>query len=203
VDAAQEFVCVRLSLEEARQHDVRGAPTVLVLDGRGNEMIRVAGLTEKDKLLAKLASVRQGKMTFLQARRQALQHPDDVPANWRVAETYLEEGREDLAESFLRNVINADESNRYGYTDNALFALGYALGKRGQHAQSAYCMERLLAKWPEFKDKDKALYCLGLSQLALGQRDKSRATLEKLVEEFPESATTKSARHALEKLGDK
>jgi len=108
-----------------------------------------------------------------------------------------------LAEPFLRNVINADESNRYGYTDNALFALGFVLGRRGQHAQSAYCMEQLLAKWPEFKDKDKALYCLGLSQLALGQKDKGRATLEKLVSEFPDSATVKSAKSALSKLGDK
>jgi periplasmic divalent cation tolerance protein len=203
VDAAQEFVCVRLSLEDARRHDVRGAPTILVLDGRDNEMLRVGGLIEKDKLLAKLANVQQGKMTFLQARRQAMQHRDDVPANWRVAETYLEEGREDLAEPFLRNVINADESNQYGYTDNALFALGFVLGKRGQHAQSAYCLQQLLAKWPEFKDKDKVLYCLGLSQLALGQRDQGRATLEKLVAEFPGSATVQSARRALEKVGNK
>jgi periplasmic divalent cation tolerance protein len=203
VDAAQEFVCVRLDLNEARQHDVRGAPTVLILDDRDNEMLRVAGLTEKDKLLAKLDGVRQGKMTFLQARRQATQHVDDVPANWKVAETYLEEGRYELAEPFLRNVINADEPNRYGYTDNAMFALGFVLGKRGQHAGSVYCMEQLLAKWPEFKDADKALYCLGLSQLALGQKDKGRATLEKLVAQFPESATIKSAKHALEKLGGK
>ena len=200
VDAAQEFVCVRLNLDEARQHDVRGAPTILILDGRGNEMLRIAGLTEKAKLLAKLESIRQGKMTFLEARRQAMQHADDVPANWKVAETYLEEGREDLAEPFLRNVINADEQNRYGYTDNALFALGFVLGKRGQHAQAAYCMEQLLAKWPEFKDADKALYCLGLSQLALGQKDKGRATLEKLVAQYPENATVKSAQRALEKL---
>jgi periplasmic divalent cation tolerance protein len=203
VDAAQEFVCVRLNLDEARQHDVRGAPTILILDGRDNEMLRIAGLIEKDKLLAKLENVRQGKTTFLQARRQAKQHPEDAQANWRVAETYLEEGREDLADPFLRNVINADESNRYGYTDNALFALGFVLGKRGQHAQSAFCMEQLLEKWPEFKDKDKVLYCLGLSQLALGQKDKGRATLEKLVAEFPTSATVQSAQRALEKLGEK
>ncbi len=203
VDAAQEFVCVRLSLDEARKHDVRGAPTILVLDDRGNEMSRAAGWMDKSKLLAKLAETRRGKLTFLQARRQALQHPDDVPANWKVAETYLEEGREDLAEPHLRNVIAHDEQNRYGYTDNAMFALGYALGKRGQHAQSAFCMEQLLARWPQFKDKDKALYCLGLSQLATGQKDKGRATLEQLVASFPDSPTLESAKHALEKLADK
>jgi periplasmic divalent cation tolerance protein len=200
VDAAQEFVCVRLNADEARKHDVRGAPTILVLDDRGNEMSRAPGLMEKEKLLAKLAETRRGKMTFLQARRQALQHPEDVPANWKVAQTYLEEGREDQAEPYLRNVIGNDEPNRYGYTDNAMFALGYALGKRGQHAQAVYCLEQLLARWPTFKDKDKALYCLGLSQLATGKKEQGRATLERLLAECPESKTIASAQNALEKL---
>jgi TolA-binding protein len=200
VDAAQEFVCVQLNADEASKHDVRGAPTVLVLDARDNEMSRVPGLTEKDTLLAKLNEARRGKMTFLQARRQALQHADDVQANWKVAETYLAEGREDLAERHLRNVINYDEPNQYGYTARAMFALGFALGKRGQYAQAVYSLEQLLARWPAFKDKDKALYCLALSRLALGQKDKGRAALEQLIADFPDSPTFKHAKLALEKI---
>ena len=203
-DAAQEFVCVRVDAgkdtDEARKLDVRGAPTILVLDGQGNEMERVAGLVEKDKLLAKLAETRRGKLTFREARRLAQQNPGDVRANWKVAETYLEEGREDLAEPHLRSVLAHDEQNQYGYTDNAMFALAFALGKRGDYAKAVYSFEKLLERWPDFKDKDKALYCLGLSQLAVGQKDKGRAVLEQLVREFPESSTVKSAQAALSKL---
>ena len=204
VDAAQEFVCVRVDAArdrgEARKFDVRGAPTILVLDGQENEMNRVAGLVEKDKLLQKLAETRRGKLSFREARRLALKNPGDVQANWKVAETYLEEGREDLAEPHLRNVIAHDEQNQYGYTDNAIFALGFTLGKRGEYSQAIYSFEQLLARWPDFKDKDKAMYCLGLSRLAVGQKDKGRATLEQLVREFPESSTVKSAQAALDKL---
>jgi len=207
VDAAQEFVCVRLDagrqLDDAHRLDVRGAPTILVLDAQGNEMSRVAGLVEKAKLLERLAETRRGKLTFREARRTASKNPADVPANWKVAETFLEEGREDLAEPFLRNVIEHDEPNQYGHTDNAMFALGFALGKRGQYAQAVYSFEQLLARWPEFKDKDKTLYCLGLSRLALGQKDRGRAALEQLLREFPESSTVKTAQQALQKLGDK
>jgi periplasmic divalent cation tolerance protein len=206
VDAAQEFVCARVNAagaSDARKHDVRGAPTILVLDGRGNEMSRVTGLVEKGALLGKLAEARRGKLTFREAHRLALRDASNVPANWKVAETYLEEGREDLAEPFLRNVVAHDEGNRLGHTDNAMFALGFCYGKRGQHAQSAYCMERLLQRWPEFKDKDKALYCLGLSQIAVGKKDAGRATLEQLVREFPASATVEPANKALEKLEGK
>ena len=204
VDAAQEFVCVRLDAakerNEAQRYDVRGAPTMLVLDGQGNEMERVAGLVEKENLLQKLAGTRRGKLSFREARRLALKNPADVPANWKVAETYLEEGREDLAEPHLRNVIAHDEQNQYGYTDNAIFALGFTLGKRGEYTQAIYSFEQLLTRWPDFKDKDKALYCLGLSQLAVGQKDKGRATLERLVRESPESSTVTSAQAALDKL---
>jgi tetratricopeptide (TPR) repeat protein len=204
VDAAQEFVCVRVDAvqdrNEAHRLDVRGAPTILVLDGQGNEMERVAGLVEKDKLLRKLAGTRRGKLSFREARRLALKNPADVQANWKVAETYLEEGREDLAEPHLRNVIAHDEQNRYGYTDNAVFALGFILGKRGEYAPAIRSFEQLLARWPDFKDKDKALYCLGLSRLAIGQKDKGRAALEQLVREFPESSTVRSAEAALDKL---
>jgi periplasmic divalent cation tolerance protein len=205
LDEAEKFVCVRVNAatqpEQARKYDVRGAPTILLLDGEGNEMARVTGLVDKSALLAKLSEGRRSKLTFREARRAAMKDPTNVQANWKVAETHLEEGREDLAEAFLRNVVEHDESNQYGFTDNAMFALGFALGKRGQYAQAAYSFERLLVRWPQFKDKDKALYCLGLCQLALGQKDKGRATLEQLVREFPDSKTVESANRALAKLG--
>jgi periplasmic divalent cation tolerance protein len=204
VSAAQEFVPVRVSAAanaaEAQKYDVRGAPTVLVLDGDGNEMTRVTGLAEKATLVARLADARRGKLTFREAKRRAARDPSDVPANWKVAEIFLEEGREDLAEPHLRNVVGHDEENRYGYTDDALFALGFALGKRGEHAQAVYCLEKLQARWPQYKDRDKALYCLGLSQLALGQKEIGRNTLATLLHEFPDKAVAKNAQRALEKL---
>jgi len=205
VNAAQEFVCARFSAvrqpEIARKFDVRGAPTLLVLDATGNEMTRIAGLVEAPRLLARLADARRGKLTLRDARRQAGRDPRDVAANWLVAESYLEDGREDLAEPFLRNVIAADEDNRQGHTDDALFALGYALGKRGQHAASVVALEKLVDRWPAFKDKDKALYCVGLSHLALGHREAARSALTRLVKELPDSPMARPAQQALDKLG--
>lgn len=204
VDAAGKYVCVRVDAVaragEARKFDVRGAPTILLLDGDGNEMSRVTGLVEKTALISKLAESSRSKLTFREARRRAMHDPGDVQANWKVADGFLEDGREDLAEPHLRNVIAHDEQNRYGYTPGAMFALGFCLGKRGEYGQAVYSFEHLLARWPNFKDKDKALYCLGLSQLALGHPDKGRAALEQLVREFPDRSIVKSAKVALEKL---
>ena len=200
ITAARGFVGVRLNVERhadlAQQLDVRGVPTLVLRDARGNETARVAGLIDKDKLLAKLT----GSQRLI---RTAQHQPGDVEANWHAAEGYLESGREDLAEPYLRNVIAQDDQNRYGHTDRAIFALGFAFGKAGKHARAVYCMTQLLKRWPGFVDRDKALYCLGLSQLASGQTETGRLTLATLVGEFPESTSGKAGQQVLKKLETK
>ena len=200
VAATRGFVCVRLNVEQqaatAQKFDVRGVPTLLLLDVQGNESARVAGVVAKEKLRVQL----RGSQLLIQA---AQQRPGDVEANWCVAEAYLDSGREDLAEPYLRNVIAHDDENRYGHTDRAIFALGFAFGKAGKHARAVYCMEQLLQRWPQFVDRDKALYCLGLSQLAGGQKDKGRQTLAMLISEFPGSTAAKAGQQIWEKLGTK
>jgi|GEM_PF-58821 len=204
VGSAVGFVSVRVNVvaqtESAAKFDVRGAPTALVLDGQGGELARVSGLAEKATLLTRLVDGLSNKMTLREAQRLAADNPADVEANWRVAQSYLDSGREELADPYLRNVIGNDDENRYGHTPDAMFALGFCLGHRGKYGGAVYCMEHLLARWPDFKDKDKALYCLGLSQVATRKRDDGRATLERLIRECPESSIIGAARSAIGKL---
>ena len=200
IAAARGFLCVRLNVDQhaeiARQLEVRGVPTLVLRDARGNESGRVAGLIDKDKLRARLTG---SQMDLRSAQRK----PDDVEANWRVAEAYLDSGQEEMAEPYLRNVIAHDDENRYGHTDRAIFALGFAFGKAGKHARAIYCMEQLLKRWPQFADRDKALYCLGLSQLASGLTEPGRITLTTLTTDFSASAAGKAGQQLLTKLGAK
>lgn len=205
VGRAREFVCVRVDAtaqpELARRYDVRGAPTVLFLDGNGAELGRCAGAVDKERLLARMAQALRGTESFRDWQRRAQGNPADVTANWKMAELCLEEGREDLAEPYLRNVIGYDEANRHGRTAEALLALGVVLGHQGQHAKAVYCYEQLLARWPAFARKDRVLYCLGLSRLALGRKTEGRLALEQLVRECPHSTLIPTAMETLQKLG--
>ena len=76
VDAAQEFVPVRLDAgreaEEARRLDVRGAPTILVLDGQRNEMDRVSRCFQGDDLPDRHGEIAVGADAFLWIRRRLL-----------------------------------------------------------------------------------------------------------------------------------
>lgn len=204
VKASRDFVCwrhdVALRPDEATRFDVRGAPSILILDAQGNEVSRVSGLVEARTLQAELAEARQGAMTFREARARATRDPSDVAANWKVAKKFLDDDRDDMAEPHLRNVIAFDDANAHGLTDDAMFALGFSYGKQRSHARAVFCMEHLLKRWPDFKDRDKALYCLGLSHLALGHRKEARDALQKLTTDFAGSSLGRAALPILEKL---
>jgi len=184
-----------LALGQSRWTNAVSALEVSAKKDKSADVREAAGEAVK-KLREQLAGSQQ---MIQEAQRQ----PGDVEKNWRVAEAYLAGGREDLAEPYLRNVIAHDDENRYGHTDRAIFALGFAFGKAGKHARAVYCMEQLLKRWPQFADRDKALYCLGLSQLAGGQKENGRVTLALLTGEFPDSAAGKAGQQVLEKLGAK
>lgn len=195
VAATRELVCVRLEAdkhaEEARRWEVHGAPMIVLFDANGGELARASGVVTKEKLLRRLSL------------RSAAPAADDVEANWQLAEIHLDEGREELATPYLHRVIEADEADQHGHTGPAIFALGFSFGKAGKHAQAAYCLQKLLERWPKYKDRDKALYCLALSQLATGQKVAGRATLEMLVAEYGGTALGQAGKRVLEKLENK
>jgi periplasmic divalent cation tolerance protein len=204
VNAARDFVCWRNDIAlhpgEATRLDVRGVPSILILDAQGHEVSRVSGMVEARMLVAELAAARQGAMTFREARLRAARDPSDVAANWKVAKQFLDDDRDDLAEPHLKNVIGFDDANAQGWTDDAIFALGFSYGKRRSHAKAVYCMEHLLKRWPDFKDRDKALYCLGLSHLALGHRKEAQDALLKLTAEHAGGSLAKPAQAVLDRL---
>ncbi len=147
-----------------------------------------------------MEEARRSRLTFRQARRAAGRDPTNIEANWKVASSYLSDGREELAEPYLRNVITHDEQNDYGNTDNAIFALGFLLGRQAKYGQAIFCFESLLERWPQFADRDKALYCLGLSQIAMGQKEKGMGTLLRLQQEFPDTKTSAVAQQAINQM---
>lgn len=204
VAATRPFLCVRLdaTAEEnlVKRYDVRGAPTVLILDSKGDEIARVSGMTEPATMTATLNGTGADQMSLRDAKRIAARDPGNCQAQWIVAKHYLDQDQHDRAMPHLKNIIAHDEQNTAGFTPDAMFALGYCYGKRREHAAAVYCMEQLLKRWPTFKDREKTLYCLALSQLAIGKKAQGRVSLETLLREYPSGALAKTAAPILSRL---
>ncbi len=199
--ALQPWVCARIRVDLRPQmmedFDVRGTPTVVLMTADGREIERWIGYRSARDVLDGLFSVAFGKAAS-SVRRQAESEQEDPASQWRAAETYMSEEREDRALPLLRRIIESDPENRAGYTDDALFAIGYCCGRMGQHRDSIVALESLIREYPDFPRIGEAWFCLGLSRLSLG--DVSGA--EEALKRASNSSNEITARKARRVLGD-
>jgi len=85
--------------------------------------------------------------------QQIQRNPGDVPAMLHLAEHFAAEKNWAAAESFLRKAVVADPGN-----PQPLYLLGEALHNRGEHAEAAACLERVVS----LRDEPSVRYSLGV-----------------------------------------
>lgn len=110
--------------------------------------------------------------------------------------------RENLKESssFFKQIIAQDKQNKFGFTDDAEFSLGYIYAREGRYKKAISIFNNLLDKYPNFEKGDKLLYCLTLCYLNLKEYKRGKKTLLLLKREFPDSFVTRNAQGLLERL---
>jgi len=95
-----------------------------------------------------------GKMSEIGRLMQQLrQNPGDVPAMLQLAEYFAAEKNWAAAENFLRKAVVAEPGN-----PRPLYLLGEALHNRGEHAEAAACLERVV----NLRDEPSVRYSLGV-----------------------------------------
>lgn len=203
-DISQNFVCVRLDAQKdpgpVSQYDVNAVPSIIILDKSGNEVDRLTGLISRDGLISRLKKVLENKGTPKEWKEFLAKNPEDIESSWFLAEWYLDNNKAKDAIPLLESIIKHDPKNKSGYTDNAIFVLGFSLGSIGEYKKSISFLERLRKEYPNFKDMDKALYCLGLDYLSVNKKALAKNVFMELIGIYPESKTVKPAKEILEKL---
>ncbi|MDR2695397.1 MAG: tetratricopeptide repeat protein [Deltaproteobacteria bacterium] len=85
--------------------------------------------------------------------QQVRQNPGDAAALLHLAEHLVEEKNWEAAENFLRRAVVAAPGN-----PQPLYLLGVVLHNRGQHAEAAACLERVV----NLRDEPSVRYSLGV-----------------------------------------
>ena len=85
--------------------------------------------------------------------QQIKNNPGDVAAMVHLAEHFVEEKNWEPAENFLRRAVVAAPGN-----PQPLYLLGVVLHNRGQHAEAAACLERVVS----LRDEPSVRYSLGV-----------------------------------------
>ncbi len=107
----------------AKKYKVLGYPTILFLDGDGNEIDRVYGYYPAKDFYEMMVDYNKGVNTFNSLSAELEKDPNDILANIKIADKYLALGELDKARVHLTRIIEIDPQNLSGKTDDAKYKL--------------------------------------------------------------------------------
>jgi thioredoxin-related protein len=110
-------------IEFAKKYKISGYPTVLFLDGNGNEIDRIYGYYPKKEFFVMMQDYNKGVNTFNDLTQKLEKDPANIDANLKMADKYIALGETDKAKAHLNKIIETDPGNAAGKTDDAKFKL--------------------------------------------------------------------------------
>lgn len=142
----------------AKKYNVTGYPTIVFVDGNGDEIDRIIGYLPVKDFLPAMKDIVSGKNTTKTLQAKLKENPNDAEANYRLGKKLLESGNTQEAKECMQRVITADPANNAGWTDNAeLIIAQIAGGKEGIIA--------FISKYPESELRKDALIFLAETTL--------------------------------------
>lgn len=110
-------------VEFAKKYKIKGYPTVLFLDGDGNEIDRVYGYYPAKDFYEMMVDFNKGVNTMNSLTAVLEKDPDDILANLKIADKYISLGKTDDAKKHLDKIIEIDPQNLSGKEDDAKYKL--------------------------------------------------------------------------------
>ena len=107
----------------AKKYKIMGYPTVLFLDGDGNEIDRVYGYYPAKDFYEMMVDYNKGVNTFSSLTAALEKDPDDILANLKIADKYIALGNADKAKEHLNKIVELDPQNLSGKEDDAKYKL--------------------------------------------------------------------------------
>ncbi len=176
----------------AERYSVMAYPTMLVLDGDGNELGRVVDAHPADELAATLKSIAEGQDP-LEARAAALAaKPEDVGLKMELADAYANAAKRDKADQLFKEIeeSEASKSPPGEYAAKAKYARAIMiLDKLDKKPLAAITELRDLQKlYPDSKEARRAYRQLGRMLHRLGRSAEAMVELEAMLALGPSDA---------------
>jgi len=115
--------------ELAKKYAVSGYPTIVFLDGNGDEVDRIVGYLPAKDFLKKIKEFNEGINTYGTIIKILKDNPDDIKANYLLGERFIiNEGDYKKAEPYMNKVITLDTNNTGGYKEGAILYLSIGSG---------------------------------------------------------------------------
>jgi thioredoxin-related protein len=116
-------------IDLAKKYAVSGYPTIVFVDGNGDEIDRIVGYMPAKDFLKRIKEFSEGTNTYGSISKVLKNNPDDVKANYFLGERVVNnEGDFKKAEPYFKKVIDKDPDNKEGYKHGALLYLAIGSG---------------------------------------------------------------------------
>ena len=107
----------------AKKYQIKGYPSILFLDGDGNEIDRIYGYVPAKDFLEMMQDYNKGVNTFSYLKAEVEKNPSNIDASLKLADKYSMYSETDKAKDLLNKIVEMDGSNAGGKTDDAKFRL--------------------------------------------------------------------------------
>lgn len=103
------------------KYKVRGFPTVLFLDSRGDEIDRICGFDgDKEAYFKILSDYAAGKNTLRSFLAEAKESPDDIDINYKIGKKYVSRWEWEEANPYFSKVLTLDPDDKKGFKTESL-----------------------------------------------------------------------------------
>jgi thioredoxin-like negative regulator of GroEL len=189
VSAAAAFVPLKVDQDVqvvfSDRHRVEMLPMILLLDGEGREISRLAGLVEAPRLVPLLEHVSDGYAAYLTARDARGDAPETQVA---LAGFLLGAGNAEEAERLLKKAVKALAAAPAAEREPVELQLARAEMAAGDGKSAAKSLERLASEATLPEVRGGALEALVELWRERGDAEQAQAALERLRGESPERA---------------
>ncbi len=107
----------------AKKFKIAGYPTIMFLDGDGNEIDRIYGYVPAKDFMEMMSDYNKGVNTYTYLQKALETDPNNIDANLKMADKLIALGKNDDAKVLLNKIVEVDPTNTSGKTDDAKFRL--------------------------------------------------------------------------------
>ncbi|OQX94726.1 hypothetical protein B6I21_09145 [candidate division KSB1 bacterium 4572_119] len=122
--------------ELRKKYEVRGFPTVLFLNGNGDEIDRIFGYSgNKEATFETIQDYAQGKNTLVSYQAKIAQDPDNIELNFKLAQKHSSRWEAEQAKLYFEKVLKLDPADSKGFKTESVFNLNVYKARYKQNVE--------------------------------------------------------------------
>ena len=189
---ADKYVWLKLNTETEedgerlqKQFAILTYPTVLVLDGGGEEVDRVDRFLGPAQFMEKVRSFVDSPGSLANVRKAVREQPNSVAARYALGEKLLDQNNYSKARPEFEKVIETDPENREGKTDLSQYNVALCLASQERFVEAIIQLDVLKEKFPQSNALADATVLRGQIYRCCNELDKAKAALREYVTKYP------------------